>query len=162
MSDNNSENKSANKLFNWYAFPFPVLIVFAYLIIGFMFNVWHPTWILFLTIPIYYMMIATTRNNNWYAFPYPILVFIAYLCLGIFFNIWHPTWIIFLTVPIYYEMLAMNNAKNFKRKANIFPYPIICVIIYLALGFDYNWWHPGWLLFLTIPVYYMFVNSIKS
>ncbi|MDR0819478.1 MAG: hypothetical protein LBN43_07905 [Oscillospiraceae bacterium] len=35
------------------------------------------------------------------------------------------------------------------------PYPIIILIIYLCLGFLLRLWHPLWLLFLTIPVYYM-------
>ncbi|MCL1859567.1 MAG: hypothetical protein FWF92_10100 [Oscillospiraceae bacterium] len=102
------------------------------------------------------------KSFNWYAFPYPILVVFVYLAVGFWLNTWHPTWLMFMTVPIYYEMIAMSRAKSLRAKANIFPYPIICVIVYLALGFDYNWWHPAWMLFLTIPIYYMFVNSIKS
>ena len=99
---------------------------------------------------------------NWYVFPYPVLVVFAYLGIGFLFDVWHPTWLLFLTIPIYYEMVAMSRAKSFKAKANIFPYHILCVILYLAVGFDYDWWHPAWMLFLTIPVYYMIVNSIKS
>ena len=156
-----NDNKPAIKAFNWYVFPYPVLAVLLYLCIGFIFNLWHPTWLIFLTIPIYYMMIATNKKHNWYAFPYPVLILMAYLIAGIFFNLWHPTWLIFLTIPIYYELIAMHKAKTFKSKANIFPYPILCVIFYLSIGFDYNWWHPAWLIFLTIPIYYMFVNSIK-
>ena len=102
------------------------------------------------------------KSFNWYAFPYPILIVIAYLAIGFIGHTWHPTWLIFLTIPIYYEMIAMSRAKSFRKKANIFPYPILCVIFYLSMGFDYGWWHPTWMLFLTIPIYYMFVNSIKS
>jgi len=102
------------------------------------------------------------KSFNWYAFPYPILIVFAYLIIGFMFDTWHPTWLLFLTIPIYYEMIAMSRAKTFRAKANIFPYPILCVILYLSVGFDYGWWHPWWLLFLTIPVYYMFVNSIKN
>lgn len=35
-----------------------------------------------------------------------------------------------------------------------FPYPVFVVIVYLLMGFFGNWWHPGWIVFLTIPVYY--------
>ena len=159
MSDKNNPD---SKLFNWYAFPYPVFVVLVYLGIGFLFNIWHPTWLLFLTIPVYYEMIAMNKSRNWYVFPYPVLVFLAFLMIGIFFQVWHPTWILFLTIPVYYTMVAMHKAKSFKAKANIFPYPILCVIFYLIIGFDYNAWHPAWLIFLTIPMYYMFVNSIKS
>jgi len=103
----------------------------------------------------------TIKSFNWYAFPYPVLVTAAYLVIGFWFGIWHPTWLLFLTIPVYYEMVAMNRAKSFRKKANLFPYPVLCVILYLALGFDHNLWHPAWLLFLTIPIYYMVVNAIN-
>ncbi len=35
-----------------------------------------------------------------------------------------------------------------------FPYPVFVTIAYLLMGFLGNWWHPGWIIFLTIPVYY--------
>ena len=99
---------------------------------------------------------------NWHMFPYPIIVVAAYLFIGFIFNIWHPTWLLFLTIPIYYMLVDMYRAKSFKHKANVFPYPIICVLFYLTLGFDYNLWHPMWMIFLTIPIYYTIVNSIKN
>lgn len=34
-------------------------------------------------------------------------------------------------------------------------YAIIVVIVYLVLGFLIDYWHPGWLLFLSIPLYYL-------
>ncbi|MCL2772472.1 MAG: helix-turn-helix domain-containing protein [Oscillospiraceae bacterium] len=99
---------------------------------------------------------------NWYMFPYPVIAVAAYLIIGFFFNRWHPTWLLFLTIPIYYMLVVMHGAKSFRAKANVFPYPIICVLFYLAAGFDYGWWHPMWILFLTIPVYYTIVNGIKT
>jgi transcriptional regulator with XRE-family HTH domain len=150
----------------WYAFPYPILVVIAFLIAGFLFNVWHPAWMLFLTIPIYYIVIAMSHAKSFTAkaniFPYPILVFLIFLIAGFGFNNWHPSWLIFLTIPIYYIMIAMSRAKSFRAKANIFPYPILCVILFLSVGFDYNMWHPAWMLFLTVPIYYMIVNMIRS
>ena len=35
------------------------------------------------------------------------------------------------------------------------PYPLFITTLYLVLGFFFNQWHPGWLVFLTIPVHYM-------
>ena len=102
------------------------------------------------------------KSYNWYAFPYPVLVVIAYLIIGFVWNVWHPTWLLFMTIPVFYTIITMNKAKSFRSKANIFPYPILCTIFYLAIGFDHNLWHPGWLLFFTIPVYYMVVNGIKN
>ena len=35
-----------------------------------------------------------------------------------------------------------------------FPYPALVTFLYLVIGFCFGWWHPGWILFVTIPVYY--------
>lgn len=43
-----------------------------------------------------------------------------------------------------------------------FPYPIACVIIYLIMGFVFGWWHPGWVVFLTIPIYYWIVRVVED
>ncbi len=45
-------------------------------------------------------------------------------------------------------------------KLTRFPYPVLVVMIYLILGFSYCWWHPGWLIFLTIPFYYWLAAAI--
>lgn len=41
-----------------------------------------------------------------------------------------------------------------------FPFPIFVAILYLGLGFAFGLWHPGWILFLTIPMYYSIVKPI--
>ena len=42
-----------------------------------------------------------------------------------------------------------------------FPYPVVVVIIYLVIGFFFNLWHPGWIIFLTIPFYYWIVSIVQ-
>ena len=32
------------------------------------------------------------------------------------------------------------------------PRPWLVTLIYLVLGFFFNLWHPGWLVFLAIPL----------
>ena len=54
------ENRPANEdktTSTWMKFPYPVLVTIIYLIIGFIFNKWHPGWVVFLTIPIYYWLV---------------------------------------------------------------------------------------------------------
>ncbi len=36
----------------------------------------------------------------------------------------------------------------------LFPYPLLVAAIYLILGFLFGLWHPGWIIFFTIPFYY--------
>lgn len=44
--------------------------------------------------------------------------------------------------------------KRRKRALLAFPYPVFLTLCYLWLGFMFHLWHPAWLLFLTIPLYY--------
>lgn len=43
-----------------------------------------------------------------------------------------------------------------------FPYPIICVIVFLLCGFFFGSWHPSWVVFLTIPLYYWIAQIIET
>lgn len=40
-------------------------------------------------------------------------------------------------------------------------YAIVVLIVYLVLGFLIDNWHPGWLLFLSIPLYYYIQNNFQ-
>lgn len=33
-------------------------------------------------------------------------------------------------------------------------YVVLCTIIYLVLGFMFQKWHPGWMIYLTVPLFY--------
>lgn len=38
------------------------------------------------------------------------------------------------------------------RKRMMAATPIICLIIFLLLGFSFGLWHPGWMVFFLIPL----------
>lgn len=42
------------------------------------------------------------------------------------------------------------------------PYPAIVTCIYLIIGFAFDWWHPGWVLFPTIPIYYAISDALDA
>ena len=80
----------------------------------------------------------------------PILCLIAYILVGFFTHIWVPTIAIFSLIIIVPIVLSENFASSL--------YPILAVAGFFVLGFAFDLWHPGWLLFLTIPVYYILFN----
>lgn len=58
-----------------------------------------------------------------------------------------------------------NSSVPQKRKASpwmTFPYPILCVIVFLLAGFFFGVWHPAWVVFLTIPLYYWIAHIIEN
>ena len=41
-------------------------------------------------------------------------------------------------------------------------YSVLITILYLVLGFFFDLWHPGWMLYLTIPIFYAWVGNQKK
>lgn len=62
------------------------------------------------------------------------------------------------------EIIIDENHRIYKLFKH-FPYPILTVIIYLLLGF-FNplgmGWSVGWIIFLTIPLYYTTIEAIHK
>ena len=85
---------------------YPMLMVGLYLALGIFLDLWHPGWLIFMTVPLHYMRFRSLRAR----LTNPISVSLLYLVLGFFFGLWHPGWLIFLLVPIagargwYHEM----------------------------------------------------------
>ena len=67
-----------------------------YLVLGAVFHLWHPGWLIFLTIPLHYMR----PKNRLEQLCNPIMVTLIYLILGFFFHLWHPGWLVFLAIPL--------------------------------------------------------------
>ena len=75
---------------------FPILITMLYLVLGFVFHLWHPGWLVFLTIPLHYMK----PKNRLEQLCNPVMIVLIYLVLGFFFHLWHPGWLIFFAIPL--------------------------------------------------------------
>lgn len=90
-------------------------------------------------------------------FPFPIFVVLLYLAIGYFLHAWHPGWLVFLLIPIYYQLAAALTVRKPKARLLTMPVPEIVLLIYLFLGAVCRIWHPTWVLFLLIPLYYWLV-----
>ena len=97
----------------WHKFPYPIACVIAYLIFG-CYEIcggWACSWIIFLTIPLYYSLVEAICKRRFCDFAFPVLTAFVYLYLGLYHGNWHPSWIVFLTVPIYYPIATAIDKK---------------------------------------------------
>jgi len=78
----------------------------------------------------------------------PFLCVIAYLLIGYISGVWFPTLSIFLAIP--FVSILFNKPLKY-------IYPLLCIIIYIVLGFVWCW-HPTWIIFLTIPIYFILIS----
>lgn len=89
----------------------------------------------------------------------PLICITLYLILGFTVPMgWAAGWLLFLLIPIAESLYSAIKTKN----PSAFAYPVLMVFLYLGLGFAFHIWHPTWILFVTIPVYYVMCDSIKK
>ena len=81
------------------------------------------------------------------------LTIIAYVLVSYYLKCWNWTLFIFLAIPVSPFILGLEKIH--------INYELIIVILYLFLGFQFNLWHPYWVLFLTIPVYYILFSKFS-
>ena len=94
-------------------FPFFLVAIIGYLAIGFSIKLWHPTWLVFLAIPAYYItalaFLQKTEKKMLLTLPVYLYAVIIFLILGLLFNLWHPAWFVFLAIPVYYWFAATKK-----------------------------------------------------
>lgn len=63
-------------------------------------------------------------------------------------------------VPIHPPVTPQAEPSKVRNPLYTFPYALLVALIYLVLGFVFGLWHPGWVIFLTIPFYYWIASVI--
>ena len=81
-----------------WSFPYPVLVTAVYLLLGFVWDLWHPGWLLYLTIPLFYLPRSELKPLR--LLGNPVMLTLIYLLLGFVWDLWHPGWLVFLLVPL--------------------------------------------------------------
>ena len=95
----------------------PMVSLIIYLFIGFVFNIWHPTWVIFFSILIVPALFSNTASKVVCAI-WPLICIVAYILMGVLGHYWHPGWLIFLTIPIVetlFQGVTFGKKKNKKR-----------------------------------------------
>lgn len=141
---------------------FPTISAVVYVCLGVFMKIWHPTWLIFFLIPLYYSLCEAIEKKNMNCFAYPVLIVGVYLLLGFLHTPYFRTcWVIIFTIPVYYFISVAVKKRSVEWIFNCIV-PILCIAAYLLLGFLGGWWHPGWVVFFAIPLYYQTVAAVKK
>ena len=64
------------------------------------------------------------------------------------------------------EFIYINRGGHVKNSCKdnriVALMPFISLIVFFILGFGFEWWHPGWLVFLSIPMVAIIVNVFEK
>ncbi|MDE5995693.1 MAG: DUF4097 family beta strand repeat-containing protein, partial [Eubacterium sp.] len=99
------------------------------------------------------------EKNPWLHALLPIAVVFLYLFFGFFTRHgWAVGWIMFLFIPIIETAITAIKTRNPAR----FCYPVFVTAMYLSGGMILHVWHPTWILFITIPMYYIICDAYNK
>ena len=92
-----------------------------------------------------------------------ILALIAFILLGTLLGMWYNAWVVFLVPEILCSLVRAIHKKN----ANEFNVPFTATFVFFFVcmilpGLEANLWHPMWVVFLSIPLYYITVSAINK
>jgi|AGTN01.2.fsa_nt_gi Predicted transcriptional regulators len=80
-----------------------------------------------------------------------VLASIAFLLWGFLIpGSWGVAWVSFLAIPFLITAVIAVKAK----RTTIFCFPVVALATFYVLSWYTGMWHPLWLIFLSIPVYY--------
>lgn len=79
-------------------FPYPAFVLAAYFMLGIFLKAWHPGWLVFLTIPLFYLKESDRKPLR--LLGNPLMLLIIYLLLGCMYDLWHIAWLVFLMLPL--------------------------------------------------------------
>ncbi len=88
---------------SWTKFPYPLVVIVAYLLLGIFQGAWGLGLFMFFTIPLYYMIghaISRRRFASFIGGAYPIVATAWFCYMAFVLNQPHPAWAIFLTIPV--------------------------------------------------------------
>lgn len=100
-----------------------------------------------------------TAMDIWVNLPYPILITVIYLLWGFLTDDgWAIGWTLFVTIPVYSSIIECIRVKRITP----FCYPVFVTFIFLLFGMLYSVWHPLWVIYLTIPIFYSIAPAIDK
>jgi hypothetical protein len=81
-----------------------------------------------------------------------LLAVTAFLIIGFTTDGWHLAWLVFLLIPV--TAIIVDIAAKKKDMAGLVTglVAIVATIAYMVMGFFFSLWHPGWIVFLAIPI----------
>ena len=102
----------------WLKFPFPLVVIIAYILIGALMGEWVIGLFIFFLIPIYYMIghAAYSRKiSSLLEGLYPLGCTIWFLWVAFVNGQPHPAWVVFLTIPVV-DWVIHVIAKGYQRR----------------------------------------------
>ena len=94
-----------------------------------------------------------------------ILVTAVYIILGCLFDgvwpyplVWPIGWILYLLIPFSSSIFDSIRKRRLQNLTGAIV--MLAVASFMILGMGFNLWHPGWVVFLAVPLYSIVAGAI--
>lgn len=139
----------------------PFIAVITFMIIGLTTGTYHPTWLIFLIIPMSAIILNANGKEKIVALS-PFIALIFFIIISMTTKTWQPTWLIFLIIPL----LGMFYSKNNLKKIISIGALLIAIAFYLYMGYvqdNFNYGALGFILPIGVAILYGDISvSIKK
>ena len=109
----------------------PFLAVITFLAIGLSTNIWHPTWLVFMLIPI--SGVLSSHSKGMIVGLSPFVALITFMLVGTYLGYWEYAWLAFLLVPILGFLFHPTKKNIF-----VFLSLIVAIAFYVYMVYVYN------------------------
>ena len=89
---------------------------------------------------------------------YIAIAAIAYVLIGFIVGDWVNYYFLFILIPVVASLIE----AIFQRRVKAFAFPILVAAVYCAISQPTGLWHPLWVIFITIPVFYAIASPIDK
>lgn len=110
-------NKKINAIKSLLMSTYTLIILITYIILGIFLEIWHPLWLIFLSIPIYGSLVEAILRKKAWIFSIEMVAISAFVTIGFLSGVWHPTWVIILLIPVYRTTLSsISKIKHLREE----------------------------------------------
>lgn len=75
----------------------------------------------------------------------------CFFILGFMTDGWKYAWLVFLVIPVTAIVMDIITKNKDLSGSIIGIITVLAAVVFFILGFGFDKWHPGWLVFLAIP-----------
>lgn len=136
----------------------PMIAFFLLLVSGFVFDNWGLGISFLLLIPLSTILLSSQIGKRIHQ-SMPLIALVIFLWLALGLDLAHPGWVVFFLIPI---SDIFYKGRIDARKLVSVTITILYVVIGITYTMDFfpealkvfgsSFWHPGWLMFLLIPI----------
>ena len=91
-----------------------------------------------------------------------LIAVVVFFLLGFLGDAWSIAWIVFLAIPLTAVVTDLIFGKKNRLDVLIGAVALVCVAVFLVLGFTADLWGIAWIVFLLIPITSIIVNMVKT